>query len=362
MVTSSNEIAKVSRMIEDKSKDLKVLVLANFYPSHLTPTRGTFIYDQVLSMHRFITAKVIYKKRGSRMGYAQFLSESLLGTFSEPYDLVHAHFGFHSALVPSLCKCFPLVVTFHGSDALIEPNKSYFHRCLQRKVVSGASHLIAVSKQIREKLVYDLGADPEKISVIPCGVDTFMFKPRSKIAARRKLGIRIDKFVVLFIGRLTKAKGLNLIREAARRLESVEFMLIGQGPLIWNAPNCTFLGSVLHSMIPLWINAADIMILPSETEGTSVAILESLASETPMVCSRVGGSPDLIVEGVTGLLIPPNDSQALADAIDRALNQQEHFTPSVGREMVLKNYSLEHISDKIHKLYLDVVGYRNHNN
>jgi glycosyltransferase involved in cell wall biosynthesis len=220
-------------------------------------------------------------------------------------------------------------------------------------VVSHASHIIAVSENIRTALINELGANHDKISVIPSGVDTKKFKPRSKKISRIRLGLNINSRIALNIGRINKAKGVDLIREAAKELKDVEFYLIGDGPMHWEASNCNFIGVLDPTKIPEWINAADVLLLPSQSEGTPLVILEALASETPIICSRVGACPELIEDRITGLLLPSRNAKSLISAIKSALYKIT-FDMKIGREMVTSNYSLEQIASRIYKLYCKV--------
>src|SRR5262249_21911342 len=154
----------------------------------------------------------------------------------------------------------PLVVTFHGSDVLAEPLRNTVYRACQRKVVAAATHIIAVSEPLRDVLVQKLGGSPGRVSVIPCGVDTSLFRRRPKEAARSQLGIAPDAKVVLFIGRLENKKGVDLIQSAARSLPDVQFWLVGKGPVYWEAPNCRFVGGLSHFEVPTYLNAADLLI------------------------------------------------------------------------------------------------------
>lgn len=334
---------------------MKVLIITNLFPTKRNLSSGTFVADQVKSLEHYIKLSVVHKVQNSQIGYCTFGVKAAFASLKRDYDLVHAHYGFHSALVPVLCRCQPLIVTFHGSDALIEPTRSRLYRSLQHWVASYASHIIAVSEEIRLHLIGNLGAKPENVTVLPCGVDINMFRPLAKQKVRSQLGIGTNVRMALFIGRLTEAKGANLIQEAARRLEDVEFYLIGKGPNRWNAPNCRFIGVVDHSEVSEWINAADLLLLPSQSEGTPAVVLEALACETPVICSNVGNCANIVEEGATGLLIPPKNAEALINAMKVALHQMT-FNMNLGRNMVVDEYSLEQTSRRLYQLYSQVLG------
>jgi glycosyltransferase involved in cell wall biosynthesis len=171
--------------------------------------------------------------------------------------------------------------------------------------------------------------------LLPNGVDRTLFHPASRVDARRALGLPEDGRVVVFVGGLEPEKGVRELASAFAGIaarDAVHLVLVGDGSL---APELrdragSLRGArgrlVLAGPQPLagvarHIAASDLLVLPSWAEGTPNVVLEALASGRPVVASRVGGIPDAIVEGVTGLLVRPRDvaglERALADALAR---------------------------------------------
>ncbi|MFH1145129.1 MAG: glycosyltransferase [Candidatus Eisenbacteria bacterium] len=338
-----------------KPRDLRVLVLTNMYPTPSAPEWGVFVAEQARSLNESVCIRVVAKKSRSAIDYLPFALESAAASLTFHWDLIHAHYGFHSALVPAVMGHRPLVVTFHGSDALIEPSRGRLYARWQRFTVARAQRLIAVSQEVRRRLIDELGAHPGKIIHMPCGADTVRFRPREKAPLRERLGIPVDVKVVLFVGRLSRAKGVDLLQATARELPEAQFYFLGEGGLRWQADNCHFVGPLPHAEIPDWMSAADLFVLPSLSEGTPVAVLEALATETPVVCSRVGACPELIAEGETGMLVAPGDAAGLTAAVRIALFEAR-FAPARGREMVRKNYDLPVIAQKLIAVYREVLG------
>jgi len=163
--------------------------------SHL----GTFIKQQVddLQNEGFYMIRVV-KDREGFLAYVPFLLKYVFYLLFGSYDLVHAYYGFHSALFAAIIKRKPLVITFVGSDALREPLRNRVYRGLQRFVISRSNHLIAVSSGIRKSLISELGADPGKVSVITFGINFRLFRPIPRKQAREKLGFPSKKRLVLF--------------------------------------------------------------------------------------------------------------------------------------------------------------------
>jgi glycosyltransferase involved in cell wall biosynthesis len=332
---------------------VKILTVTNIFPSDRHPFSGTYVADQVRSLAGMVSVDVVAKKHASFMGLFPFYVRVAWRMATTEYDIIHAHYGFHSAIVPALFSRKPIVITFHGSDALVEPFRNRLYAFLQRFVVSRAARIIAVSGQVRQTLIDTLGAHTDRIALLPCGVDTTVFTQRSKASAREQLRVQADQKLVLFIGRLTREKGVDVLADASRKLQHIGFYLIGSGPLRWTAANTTFLGVLNHAEIPMWINAADLLVLPSLSEGTPVAVLEALASGTPVVCTAVGSCPDLVVNNRTGMVIPPGDLGALIAAIEQSFRQ--HFDPEEARQLVLRKYSLGHIARSLHSIYASIL-------
>lgn len=299
------------------------------------------------------------KPSTAKSAYIPFLCKSFLRIVFCSYDLVHAHYGFHSGLLPALFKKKPLIITFHGSDAQIDTHRSRLYKALQRFVVRRADRLIAVSRPVADALVRDLGADPDKVSVISCGVRTDIFRPIDRNRCRANLGIQRNEGVVMFVGELKDLKGVDFLFEAASRLSHVQFVLVGNGPLKHGPSNCRFLGSRPNEQIPELLCAADVLALPSRSEGTPVVILEALACGIPVVASKVGGIPDVVRDGYNGYLIEPGDVEALVDRLTRILDDTEKAKKMgiAGRELVAAHYDSRHVARRIFEVYQDLVGH-----
>ena len=329
---------------------LKVLVITNMYPSIINKASGTFIREQVDSLKSYINPIIVSQNNKSFSGLLTFALKSSTYSFLHTSHIVHAHYGFHSGIWPTIFTDRPLVITFHGSDAYVEPGRNRLYGFLQRQVVKNATHVIAVSNGIRKHLINELGAKPNNVSVIPCGVNTQQFCPRPKVEVRDKLGIPQDAFVALFVGRLTYSKGIDLLEHAASRLPNVLFYFIGLGNPFLDLPNCNFIGEIDNSLISDWINSADVLLLPSRSEGTPVVILESLACGVPVICSDVGGCREIVSEGQTGFLIPPGQPCLLIEAIKKVYDGQ-HLDTVKGRNEIIQHYDLEIIAKRLFNLY-----------
>jgi len=332
---------------------LRVLIVSNLYPSARHPGWGTFVRDQVRSLEGLVSIRLVAKQSPSAAAYPGFFARAAAALLDGRHDLVHAHYGFHSALLPALLGRKPLIVTFHGSDALIEASRSALYDRLQRYVVRRATHLIAVSSGVRAALIQSLGAPAERVRLLSCGVDAEQFRPGEKADARARLRLPRAGQRVLFIGRMTVAKGIDVLGACIDRMASVEFDLLGPGTPPFAAPNCHAHGVRPHEEVPLWIQAADLLVLPSRSEGTPVTVLEALASERPVVCTAVGSCAELVVPGVTGEVVPPGDADAFASAVRRALAARDYRLQE-GRAKIFGEYELRLRARELLALYEEV--------
>ena len=256
--------------------------------------------------------------------------------------VLHAHCAYPDVVGAALAARWlglPLVATAHGSDInlsarerLLRPQIRAALRCAQR--------VIAVSDPLARAVAALTGLPPPRIECIPCaGYSANVFHPRAPAglaALRRALGVDADTRLVLFVGHLVPVKGLDVLLRAWALLSSkrpdaarARLVLVGEGAerdalmrlaeREGVAAQVTFLGPRPQPVVADWLAAADLLCLPSHAEGSPNVVVEALASGTPVVASRVGGIPDLVQDGVNGLLVPAGDAAALAAALAAVL-------------------------------------------
>lgn len=255
-----------------------------------------------------------------------------------PFEVIDAHFIYPDGYAAiRLGQQFgrPVVVTARGSD--ITRNKHYPHiRPLLCDVMRSATQLIAVSEELRDDFI-ELGATPEKIHVIPNGIDTDVFYPMPQNEAKQRLGLATEDRWLVSVGRLDRNKGQWLILEALKKIglpelkqRRIKLALIGQGEdretlaAISRSAELDdivhFAGQISPEIICTWYNAAHVKILASSREGSPNVVLEALACGTPVVASQAGRNALVIEEGRNGLLFPIEDAEALQAAILSALD------------------------------------------
>jgi teichuronic acid biosynthesis glycosyltransferase TuaC len=225
--------------------------------------------------------------------------------------------------------------------------------------------VITVSSSLRRALIQGHGIEAEKLTVIPNGVDVTRFAPTPQGEARVRLGLRVEGSKLIYVGAITEAKGIAYLLRAIHRLRHtpawpVELILVGEGEYdraaralaveLGIADAVTYTGKRPNDEIPLWMNASDILVLPSLSEGFGVVLVEAMACGKPVVATTCGG-PEDIVTPQTGLLVPPADDAALSEALLEVLSDGERFQPQAIRRHALETYSYDHITSRIMEVY-----------
>jgi D-inositol-3-phosphate glycosyltransferase len=277
------------------------------------------------------------------------------------YDLIHAHYWLSGAvgLVLRDRWSVPLVQMFHtlghlkNGVARASADREPAVRIEEEARILGAvDRIVAATTVERTHLVKHYGADPARIAVIPCGVDTNLFLPGDQAAARAALGLD-DQLQLLYVGRLAPIKGLETLLDAMARLRAagtrVHLSIVGgdadeplnghEGVLRARLARLdlrgavTFVGAQPQERLRAWYVAADATVLPSHYESFGMVAMEAMACGIPVVASRVGGLQTTVRDGVTGLLVPDHDPVALAGALDRLLGDPD-LRFRLGREGV----------------------------
>jgi glycosyltransferase involved in cell wall biosynthesis len=182
--------------------------------------------------------------------------------------------------------------------------------------VREADRVVVVEAGLAERLV-ERGLPRGRLRVIPMGVDEDVFRPRPQSEARRLLGLPEEERIVLFVGRPTPEKGIEVLEHALDGLgNGIRVVAVGPpGP----PGRIEYVGPEPPERVALWLGAADALCLPSFAEAMPVSVVEALASGRPVVASDVGGIAQQVDDGRTGLLVPPGDPGALAGALREAL-------------------------------------------
>ena len=327
------------------------------FSTRFLPYSQTFVYDQVRHHQRYL-AEVFTRERlnpeqfpfspvhnltpgrGWRRGLEAWiyrvtlLSPTFFRQFKHGcFNLVHAHFASAGCHALPYCTRFdlPLVVTFHGYDVQLLSSRDRFkpsnwaHWLASKWLLRRADLFLAVSQDLASALI-TLGAPKEKVRVHRLGTDT---------SVRERVERRDGRIVVAMVGRFVEKKGFEYgirgFAHVAREHPSMRLRIIGDGPRhelylrvieqLGLGAQVEFLGPMSHADTLQAMRETDIVLVPSVTarngdrEGSPMVLREASAMAIPTIASRHAGIPELIDDGVTGMLIPERDDLAIAEAL-----------------------------------------------
>jgi glycosyltransferase involved in cell wall biosynthesis len=287
------------------------------------------------------------------------------------FDIIHAHdfyaaSSFYGAMA-SRAKGTPFILTQHNDqlpskvvNALLYLFDGY---TLGRYVLSHAQKIIALNTAIKAHLIA-MGANENKIEIVPNAVDTRLFPPNCKNLLETKWGI--SRPVILFVGRLVEDKGvkylLRAFSEVVEEIPEAKLVIIGKGSEekelkklqeSLGLPQIFFLGTVETKFMPNIYAGCDVLVLPSIHEPFGNVVIEAMAAGRPVLGSYVGGIKDTIAHGETGYHVQPGNSKQLSTYLVRLL-ENASLRKSLGenaRKMVFNNYNIEILLQKIEKIY-----------
>jgi glycosyltransferase involved in cell wall biosynthesis len=254
-------------------------------------------------------------------------------------DLLHGHciyaMGVPAVFLGKLIRRRS-VSTAYGTDL--------YQRALKRKgpmrwwarrVLNGATRVVAVSQSLI-KTIASLGVGEDRRRLVPSGVDTGRFRPPADLRSlRHELGLPPEAHVFLSVNMFWPVKGHAVLIEAFRRLSERRpecyLVMTADGPLRPDiaaqaaraglSDRVRFTGLLDHDAIPLWVAAADALVLPSLNEGMPLSVLEGFACGKPVVGTTVGGIPELVTDERFGILVAPSDPGAFATAMEEAMDR-----------------------------------------
>lgn len=212
----------------------------------------------------------------------------------------------------------PRIITVHGLGGLTTGEYPALRRIVPANLAS-ADIVVTPSRALADE-VGALGVPPERVRVVPNGVDHDVFFPRERAACREALGLDLHAPLAVYVGRVTAHKGAGDLLAAWRSVRDTmpEAALALAGPVTADVdpavPGVRTLGAVPHEETSVWMGAADVIVVPSRYEGFGLSALEAMASGRAVVATRVGGLAE-IVPPSAGVLVPPADPDALADAL-----------------------------------------------
>jgi len=278
---------------------MRVLVLTNMYPTPSMPWLGTFVRDQVEALRREgveVDVLFVHGKK-SKINYFLGIPRLWARLATCRYDLIHAHYHY-AGIIARMQFLYPVVLTHHGPEVFMTKER---FSC--RIITPLVDRVILVSQEQKKKLKF------EKAVVIPCGVDFDLFSPMPRDEARRKLGLSPDKKLVIWAGDHSRPEKRFEIVEAAVTLakkkdQATELILVSGKP---------------HDVVPLYMNACDVLLLVSDGEGSPMVIKEAMACNLPVVSVPVGDVPE-VIGGTDGCYFCSQDPSDVAEKLAFALS------------------------------------------
>ncbi len=290
-------------------------------------------------------------------------------------DILHTH-DYRTNVLGGLVArradhAMPWVATVHLHTTTTRRLRLY--RALDLLLLRLADRVITVSRDQR-RLLLRRGVDRHRLVLIPTVIDAAAFaeEAEDRHIARAQLDLQPDVPLVTFLGRLSAQKGVDDFLTAARTVRraqsSAHFLVVGSGPqraaLEAQAASLGLTGAVCflgyRQNAATILAASDVVVLPSRAEGLPVVLLEALAVGRPVVASRVGGIPDLVRHGKTGLLVAPNAPDQVADSVVRLLGRPDlaQLLGKSGREHVTRYCAPERAARRMASCYRAVLAER----
>jgi glycosyltransferase involved in cell wall biosynthesis len=291
--------------------------------------------------------------------------------------IVHTHTAKAGTLgrVAARLAGVPVVVhTYHGHvfHGYFSPARTRLFLAVERWLARCTDCLLTVSDTVRQELLSLKISVPERLRVMPLGLDLdrFLVCDSSRGQLRAELGIDPEALLVGMVARLVPIKRhewfLQAAAEVARRHSRCQFLVVGDGERragLERLVHRLALNSRVHFLgwrqdLERIYADLDLVVLTSANEGSPVSLIEAMASAKPVVATRVGGVPDLVEDGITGLLVPPENPAALAKAMESLLadSVRRRVFGEAGRERVYPAFSAKRLLRDMDQLYTDLVS------
>jgi len=311
---------------------VRVLVVTNFEPDDSAPQRGRWVRDQIDEVRRHGVEVDVFSFPPGRGEYIPATRRLRALLRREHFDLVHAHYGL-PGWCAQLAGAQPLIVTFHGTDVrhgLVGP--------LSRRLAWRVDLVAAVSRALFADEDGRPGLPPVPGSaVLPCGPDLSRFAPSPRGAARRSLGLDPNGRYLFFPA--------NPARPEKRHDRAAEVAVACGADLLTG-------GSIEPERMPLWLNAANAVLVTSDYEGFGLAAVEALACGVPVLSTPVGIAP-FALQGIEGCLCAPFERELWSAAAGPHLGSSDPRVDGAARAASL---SAARMAERAIEAYRDVTG------
>ena len=305
---------------------MRILLVTQMWPSPENPDLGSFLVPltrEIEALGHDVEVASISRRGGAPTKYATLVREARAAAHRFEPDVVFAHFLFPAGAAGALAArsaAAPLVVMAHGQD-VANLSRIPGVTAATRWVIRRSSRVIANSQWLAGRLTDRIPAAESKIEVADCGVDLEAFSPRPAAEARRELEWDGEGPAFLCVGSLIERKNVVRLAEAFESLGRGRLAFVGDGPLrgaLEGRRGVRLVGRIPQAEVPRWVAACDVLCQPSLTEPFGQATLEAMAMERSVLATSAGGPPEFVTPEA-GVLVDPQDPDALRPAMELAL-------------------------------------------
>lgn len=245
-------------------------------------------------------------------------------------DIVHTGYIWQVGILAAFLNFHPHLSMPWGSDIMIEPGKSFLIRFLTRKVLNQCDHIQCDAYFVKQKIAADFKIPEDKITVFPWGIDLKIFRKLGKKECRDKLKIDKDKFIVIFSRHLEPVYGINYLLNGFKKFinskDNVILLIIADGKLrnetekFISSNGLTdkirLIGRIPNDLLPVYLNASDVYVSPSLSDGTSLSLLEAMACGLGLVVTELPAIKEWVSDK-NGISVPVQNSDAISAALQR---------------------------------------------
>ncbi|MCZ4240952.1 glycosyltransferase family 4 protein [Alteromonas macleodii] len=390
---------------------MEIVTISTLYPNKNDPKHGVFVHTrlkQLLRAYPEISATVIapvpwfpfsWKKFGEYAKYAGvpysetidgitifhpkyvvlpkvgmyitpfFLSKAIKKTLQKllkrkNVDLIDGHYFFPDGVaIESVASRFniPFTCTARGTDINLVPTYPKARKMLH-SVFANSSHMMSVCQALKDEMM-TLGVEDSRVTVVRNGVDLSLFSASDDDTQKTlKSSLGLDTpHLIISVGWLIERKGHHLIIESLKKLNDVTLAIAGDGPDLKKlqllakesgvSERVKFLGALSQSSLNEWFRSADLSVLASSREGWANVLLESMASGTPVVATKVWGTPEVVKTKSAGILVDRS-----SDAIAKGVRQLLEEKPSrVQTRKYAEQFSWSESCDSLYRIFLSIV-------
>ncbi len=265
-------------------------------------------------------------------------------------DLIHSGYVWQVGILAANSGFHPHLSMPWGSDILIEPDKSFIRKRLVSKVMRSCDHVQCDAMFVKKKIIDDYGLPDDKITVFPWGINLREFSSSDKSSARKNLKLGENKFIVLFNRHFEPVYGVNYLLDAFRKFcadkNDVLLIMLSDGSgkndvLKYITENgldeqVQVIRRVPNKELPEFLNASDVYVSPSLSDGTSLSLLEAMACGKGLILTKLPAIQEW-VNNENGLLISPHNSEELCESLNKYYYQRELIETHGNRSILIAN-------------------------